>query len=488
MKPTLAAPSLFLFLICAAGCQASFEGLYDERCAACHGDKLQGSAEGTPLVGGDLIHGDSVDALTKSIAQGNADNGMPGWGETLSETQIRSLAILIAEERANTTFSDFRTAPRLEVPDELVTTELHAFRLEGVMTGLAPLPYSIAPLPDGRILLTEKTRGLSVISADGEQSPLIAGAPIGHADDTYAAGPLLYGTGWILDVAIHPDYETNGWIYLSHGHRCESCGGSAPRSMARLVRGRIKNNVWVDEQVIWEADPKTYSSYPDMALGGRIAFADGYVYLSIGMKTDGGEPQDLSHPTGKIHRAFDDGAVPKDNPFVAEPGAVPTVWTYGHRSPQGLEYNLPTGELWNTEMGPRGGDEVNLIEKGRNYGWPVASKGLHYTGQPVGGESDGNSASIVQPVVDLTPSVAISSFAFYTGSAFPGWRDQMLAGSLKGSDLYRFKLENGQLVERETLIEDLARIRDVEVSADGAVYLLLEHEAGAQILKMVPAG
>jgi glucose/arabinose dehydrogenase len=199
--------------------------------------------------------------------------------------------------------------------------------------------------------------------------------------------------------------------------------------------------------------------------------------------------QDLRLPYGKIHRMNDDGSVPADNPFVGVPGAVATIWTYGHRSPQGLEFNSATKELWETEMGQRGGDEVNLLSRGTNYGWPLVSKGLKYDGTPVdygkelGIEPD--LAQIAQPLVDLTPSPAVSSFAFYDGSAFQRWRGDMLVGTLKAMDLYRMVVEDARVVHVEKLLTGLGRIRDVEVGPDGAVYLLLEHAAGGRVLKLV---
>ena len=468
------------------GRSQGFERLYREHCAVCHGAGFQGTAQGTPLVGAPLIRGEGIEAIAKSIAEGAPDLGMPAWSETLDAGQIRSLAILIAEERANATFADFRMAPPLELPEGVIETAHHGYRLTTVIDGLEPLPYSIAPLPDGRILLTEKMRGLTVVSADGEQSDLVPGAPVGNRQ-SFRLGPLSYGLGWILDVAPHPDYAENGWIYLSFGDRCADCG-DRPVSMVKLIRGRLKDGAWTDEETVYQAAPEHYNTATDMAAGGRIAFdGNGHVYLSLGMKGGYRGVQNLGIPHGKVHRLHDDGRMPADNPFASVPDALPSIWTYGHRSVHGLEVDPRTGALWGTEMGPRGGDEINLLRPGENYGWPLTSHGVHYNGRAVDGAGLGvtfDPADLVAPVVDFTPSVAVSSFVFYAGEAFPGWRGHMLVGSLKGSDLYRFAMQDGAIAERETVLEDLARIRDIEVGPAGRIYLLLEHEAGSLIVRM----
>jgi glucose/arabinose dehydrogenase len=250
----------------------------------------------------------------------------------------------------------------------------------------------------------------------------------------------------------------------------------------------------VDEEVIWQSDPKFYSITPEMGAGGRIALdPKGYAYFSIGMKGRSNYDgiQDLRTPYGKIHRVHDDGRIPSDNPFFAHASALKSIWTYGHRSPQGLEFHRRRRQLWGTEMGPRGGDEVNLLLPGRNYGWPLYSKGLDYDGTPVeygielGIEFDLD--DIEQPVVDMTPAPAVSSFIFYDGDLFPRWRDNIIVGSLKATELYRIVLEGDKAIHRELLLGDLARIRDVENGPDGAIYLLLEHASGGQIVRLVPA-
>jgi glucose/arabinose dehydrogenase len=466
-----------------------FAPLYGTNCAACHGENLEGAPLGTPLVGRELRHGDSVAEIAKSISEGFAVTGMPAWSATLDEGQIRGLAILISERRADLGRRDLKVDAPLVIPAGPIASERHGFRIETVASGLDPWPFSIAPLPDGRILLTEKMRGLRIISPNGEQSELIQGTPEAY-DDGIVLLSMIYGLGWMMDVALHPDYEENGWIYLHFGDRCRDCD----TSMNKLIRGRIEDGRWVDEETVWRAEPDTYTGSPDVGAGGRISFDDrGHVFLSVGIKgpSDHDGIQDLSLPYGKIHRVHDDGRIPSDNPFVNVPGALATTWTYGHRSPQGLEFDPTTGRLWSTEMGPRGGDEFNLLLPGRNYGWPLTSKGVNYDGTPVEyGKELGialDLAAIEQPVVDMTPSPAVSSFIVYRGDKFPAWQNDAIVGTLKATELYRWVLEGDRVVHRETLLKGIARIRDVEAGPDGFIYLLLEHASGGRIVRLVPA-
>ena len=472
----------------------AFATLYQTNCAVCHGDDLRGAAQGGPLVGIDLPGGNDVNAIAASIARGNPDAGMPIWGDTLSEIQIRQLAIFVTETRAGMVFSDFKVGAPFELPLDTIASQRHAFRLDPVIEGLDRYPYSIAPLPDGRILLTEKTRGLTIVSRDGKQSDLVEGAPIGHKMEM-ERDTIQFGTGYVMDVALHPDYADNGWIYLQFGDRCTGCTEESrqrnqPASMNKLVRGRLVDDRWVDQETIWEASREHYTTATEMAAGGRIAFDPaGFVFISVGMKGGYDGIQDLRFPYGKIHRVHDDGRVPIDNPFANEEGAIKTIWTYGHRSPQGLEFDPKKGQLWGTEMGPRGGDEVNLLLRGRNYGWPLFSKGVNYNGTPVGTgrPTELTVDDIEQPVVDLTPGPAVASFVIYQGDAFPEWRDNLLVGTLKGTELYRIEVDGNKLVSRETLLGPLARIRDIEVGPDGEVLLLLEHRTESQIVRMRPA-
>ena len=469
-----------------------FIATFDEHCSSCHGADLHGSPTlGPALIDVDLTHGDSVADLSKSIAHGFPERGMQAWSDQLSPEEIRGLAIYIAERRVDRLFTDFRIDAPIAIPEGVIETEVENFRVEVVTDQLDPLPFSIQPLPDGRILVSEKLKGLRIVDTDGSLSELVSGTPEVFDDSIELI--LVWGHGWLLDVALHPDYENNGWIYLHYTERCADCWFA--QSFNRVVRGRIRDGQWMDEEEIWDPGPEHYSIVPDVGAGGRLAFDDaGYLYISVGIKGksnfDG--VQDLAKPWGKIHRVHDDGRIPTDNPFVDTEGAYPTTWTYGHRSPQGLEFNLKTGKLWSTEMGPRGGDELNLLLPGRNYGWPLYSMGLNYDGTPIEYAEllditfDLN--DIEQPVVDLTPAPAVSSFIFYEGQQFPRWRGNALVGSLKGSELYRIVLdENDHYVHSEVLIKQLARIRDIETGPDGNVYLLLEHADGGQILRLVPA-
>ncbi len=473
--------------------------MYEDHCAVCHGGDLLGSVQGPPLVGAELVHGDSLAALEQVIARGVPEKGMPGWSTALSPSDIRDLAILISEQRAGFSYSDFRFADELEIPAGPVETECGPVEFETVIAGLDPHPYAIAPLPNGDVLLTEKFGFLTIVS-EGKQSAPVEGAPVGHQDATEAnALGIRVGVGWLLDVAVHPDYERNGWIYLSYGDRCKACNSLSrksgePVSMLKVVRGRLAGGRWVDGQVIWQADVETYTSMTDGTAAGRLAVSrDGYAYFTVGMKGMANYVgiQNLGLPYGKTFRLHDDGRIPADNPFVGRDDALPGIWTYGHRVHQGLEVREAKHQVWSTEMGPRGGDEVNLLLPGRNYGWPLQSLGMNYDGTPVAyGKQlgiDVDPSSIEQTRIDLTPSPAISNFVFYQGEAFPGWSGDLIAGSLKARELFRYELDDDdQIVHVESLIESLGRIRDVAVERSGTVLLLLEHASGGRIVRMKP--
>lgn len=477
--------------------------LFAAHCGNCHGGDLRGTDRGPGLIGGDLRGGDSLAELIRSIARGGAAGGMPGFEHVLTEDQIKGLAIYVGERRLGLRYTDFRYDMDIRVPDQPVRSALHEFRVETFADGLDPMPFGMAALPDGSFLLTEKERGLSIISPDGVQSAPIEGTPATGA--SFDVRGVQLGLGWLLDVAVHPDYARNGWIYLHYtelcGERCAQPGAwnVMPKSMNRLERGRIVDGRWTDVETIWQAAPEHYTFMPDTGAGGRIAFDDeGHVFIAVGIKgLDEASPQFLDNPYGKIHRVNDDGTIPTDNPFVGSdrvgrqaPDHVRSIWTYGHRSPQGLVWHAARGALWEAEMGPRGGDEINELKPGANYGWPFQSLGLEYSGIRVAQhEARGiefDPATAVAPLVDFTPSPAISSFVVYSGDAFPHWRNDVLLGTLKGTALYRLAFDGDRLIHRETLIEGLARIRDVEVGRDGFVYLLLEGRSGSRVVRLVP--
>ena len=474
--------------------------LYADNCAQCHGAELEGTDSGLALVGMTLARGDSVTQLQQSIREAHVNSSVLADLNELSDVEVKGLAIYIGERRLGQRFTDFRYDRAINQTREVQVTAQHRFTIERVIDGLDPLVFSIEPMPDGYLLLSEKERGLSIISPQGTRSEPLQGTPAtGGSFDVLG---VQFGVGWLLDVALHPDYANNGWVYLHHTHLCTgTCAGLVPKSMNRLVRGRIEAGQWQEMQVLWQAPDAFYTTTPDTGAGGRIAFDDfGHVFFSTGIKTENAiketAAQDLDVPYGKVHRLHDDGRIPRDNPFVVHPTATPgaslrdSLWTYGHRSPQGLEWHPVRKRVWNSEMGPRGGDELNELLPGRNYGWPFHSNGLEYLGTSVerhkANSIEFDDSEVEHTLVDITPSPAISSFVFYQGLRFPNWQGDVLIGSLKGSSLYRMVFDGNELVSQETLISDLARIRDVEVGFDGLVYLLVETKTESAILKLVP--
>lgn len=354
-------------------------------------------------------------------------------------------------------------------PLTLVATETEAFRVVQVATGLEH-PWGLALLPDGRMLVTERPGRVRIVAADGELGPPLAGAP-----------PVFVGgQGGMLDVALDPGFAENRLIYLSYSHEA----GAA--TTTRVVRARLGETALEDVTVIFSAEPMITSRNH---FGSRLAFLpDGTLLVTVGDRFgERDRAQELDNHLGKVIRITTDGAAPADNPFVASRGARPEIWTYGHRNPQGLVVDPGTGTVWEQEHGPRGGDEINRLRPGANYGWPVITFGEEYSGGKIG---EGTAkAGMEQPDWVWVPSIAPSGMTLYGGEAFPSWRGDLLVGALAGQMLVRLDLDGeGRITGEERMLEgELGRIRDVRTAADGRVYLLTDDDPGG-IFRLEPAG
>jgi glucose/arabinose dehydrogenase len=453
--------------------------LYSTLCAACHGEKLTGG-QGTSLVDGVWKYGDTDNAIFQTILKGNLELGMTPWEGILSDKQIRSLVIFIREKEKEALINGI-DPPRPEI-GKITKTDLENYKLEMVVEDGLKLPWSLAFLPDGRKLVTERGGSLRIIGTDGALDPkAIGGTP----------EVIVHGQGGMLEVAVHPDYEQNGWIYFAYadGWRAEPTKKERkdkkegkPSTITRIVRGRIKDHQWIDQQDIWKTDKEFYGS-SGVHFGTRIVFDKGYIYFIVGERGGNMEAQDIKNPKGKIYRLFDDGSEPKDNPFYGKSGIPKGTWTYGHRNPQGMDIDPRDGSLYATEHGPRGGDELNWIRPGLNYGWPVITYGMNYNGTPLTDITQ--KEGMEQPVTHWTPSIAACGLAFYTGDNFPAWKNDLFVGALKQQELRRLRLKDRQVVSQEVILKNIGRIRDVRSGPDGFIYVVLN--APDKVIRLAPA-
>jgi glucose/arabinose dehydrogenase len=344
-------------------------------------------------------------------------------------------------------------------------------KVETVARGLVH-PWALAFLPDGRMLVTERPGRMRIVAKDGKLSPPLAGVP-----DVFASGQ-----GGLLDVILDRDFANNSAVYFSYAEPFDG-GGRTAVARATLDAGEKPRLTGVT--VIYrQHGPASRGNH----FGGRIVqSATRYLFISNGEHfSDRDMAQTLDNDLGKIVRIAPDGTAPKDNPFVNKAGARPEIWSYGHRNPQGLAMNPADGTLWEQEHGAMGGDEINIIAPGRNYGWPQVSYGVNYDGSKVGaGKAQG--PGFTDPVWHWTPSIAPSGMTFYTGDLFPGWKGSLFNGALKFQLLSRLEIKDGRPVKEERLLQGLnERIRDVRQGPDGALYLLTDNYAG-RILRVAPA-
>jgi glucose/arabinose dehydrogenase len=357
----------------------------------------------------------------------------------------------------------------------VLKSALHDYRVVPVVEGLVQ-PWSIAFLPGGDMLITERPGRLRIVRNGTLLPQAVEGVP----------QVLHSGQGGLLEVMPHPDFASNRLLYLSYSKP----GATEAEARTALARGRFENDRLTGVQDIFEAVSRGRGHF-----SGKIAFdRSGYLFLSLGDRQvppegnlEAHPAQDLSNHHGKIVRLHDDGRVPADNPFATRAGARPEIWSYGHRNAQGLAFHPETGELWADEHGPQGGDELNRIEAGRNYGWPVIGFGVNYTtGTAI--HAGTHRQGMEQPAHVWVPSIGISGLMFYTGDRFPEWRGNAFVGGMGGERLVRLTLDGQRVTGAENLVERMGRIRDVRQGPDGYIYLVTDDRQGGAtpVLRMEP--
>jgi aldose sugar dehydrogenase len=356
--------------------------------------------------------------------------------------------------------------------DQILDTETGKIKVQTLADGLDH-PWGMAFLPDGRLLVTERAGTLRIMSADGTLSEPLSGVP----------EVVAQGQGGLLDVAIDPKFAENKLVYLSFAEAGEGGAGTA------VARGQLTDAGLEDVQVIFRQTPKVSGGNH---FGGRLVFTpDNKLFITLGERFKFEPAQDLTNHLGKIVRINPDGSVPADNPFISQTDAQPEIWSYGHRNVEGAAVHPGTGKLWETEFGPRGGDELNIPAPGANHGWPVVSWGKHYDGKDI--PDPPTHPEFADAVRQWTPVISPSGITFYTGEAYPGWtafsipgwEGSLLIGGLSSQALIRLSLD-GDTVTGEERIPMGMRIRDVEQAPDGSVYALTD-EGDGKVLRLTPA-
>lgn len=351
-----------------------------------------------------------------------------------------------------------------DAENEVDTPEKIPFTAELIIDEIQ-VPWGMAFLPDGSMLVTEISGDL-IHFKDGKKT-MISNVP-----EVYKRGQ-----GGLLDVALHPDYDSNGWIYISYS----SDKGDDKGGHTALMRAKLKGDALVENELLYKATPNTTKG---QHFGSRIEFDnEGYLYLTIGERGARDEnPQDITRDGGAVYRFNDDGSIPQDNPFVGKDGAKEGIYSYGHRNPQGMDKHPKTGEIWVHEHGPRGGDEINVIEKGANYGWPKVTYGINYSGTEITDKTQ--MEGMTQPIHYWVPSIAPSGMTFVSTDAYGSdWNGSLLVGSLKFQYLERLAMDGKKVTAREKLMDGMGRVRDVKQGPDGMIYVGVE---GKGIYKLVP--
>jgi aldose sugar dehydrogenase len=438
--------------------KADANSTFKQYCTGCHG------ADAFVFADREWKHGKTKADLVKSITSGYPDLGMPLWSAALKPEMISELADYITKGIEKRKSFDFESKPKSNLfPEGSIS-----LRLDTIASGI--IPWGMAFLPGGNSLLTDKNGALFLIDKNNKKTK-IEGVPKVNSE----------GQGGLLDVELHPKYAENGLIYLTYSKPLDTL--KEVWTTTAVMRAHLSGTQLTEQKDIFIAKPYTETRYH---YGSRLEFdKQGHLFVSVG---DRGQheaklPQLLDNDLGKIHRINDDGSIPSDNPFVNTPKASASIWSYGHRNPQGMAMNPTTGEMWVDEHGPRGGDEVNISQKGKNYGWPVISYGINYDGSVLTPFT--KKETMEEPMIYWVPSIAPCGATFVTGDRYKAWKGDFLVTSLRFMYLNRCKVAGNTIATQENLLKNIGRMRFVEMGHDGYLYVGVEEPGFVYRLRVV---
>ena len=442
--------------------------LYTTHCAGCHGTNLQGATSAPALLKETWKNNAGKEPIAHAIRKGVPGTTMVAWENTLNEQQISDITrfILAAQDQKPDKGIDSATVFK--------NTQAYNLKIEKIATGGLKTPWGIEFINKDSALVTEKPGGLRWL-VKGKLSPEpIRGLPVAY---------LGTSTAGLMDIALDPEYGKNGWVYLGVSKSNGDSQDKKALALTKIVRGKVQGDRWVEEQTLFEV-PDSLKVVDGNRWGCRFLFdRERHLFFTIG---DMGQAMDSQNPgkaTGKVFRINADGSIPKDNPFANQKGALPALYSLGNRNVQGIAQHPVTGEIWMTEHGPKGGDELNILKKGANYGWPVITYGIDYDGSIVSEISE--KEGMEQPIVFWTPSIAVSAIAFCGSPRFPAWKNNLLVGALGFQELRRLVIVEDRVLMQELLFKGMGRVRDVKFGPDGALYVLTNNPD--DILRITPS-
>jgi glucose/arabinose dehydrogenase len=427
---------------------------YKNKCAGCHGGQLQGGAA-SALIKETLKYGNDRGSILKNIRNGIPNTEMMKFSGILSDREIEDVTDYILE---------VRESPQTVIVDVKplqLNTKHYKLNIEKLITQGLDGPWGIEFVDSNRALITGKMGELYWMVNGKLDSQKITGMPKVYGYDLY---------GGLMDLALDPDYPKNGWVYLGYSHNPANSTDKHTPGMTRIVRGKVNGHQWVDEQVLFQVHDSLLVT-DGTRWGCRFLFdKQGYLYFTIGDMNRDDDSQILTRPEGKIYRINSDGSIPKDNPFYGKSNYLQAIYSFGNRNAQGLAQHPVTGLIYESEHGPQGGDELNILKKGSNYGWPVITYGIDYDGSVI--SNDSLKEGMEQPIVHWTPSIAVSAIEFVSGPLFPRWQNNLIVTALKFEEVRRLVIEGTKVTEQEILLKGYGRVRDVKIGPDGALYVL----------------